>query len=345
MTDLSGKLANRAAPVIIAEIGQNHDGSLGMCHAYIDALAQTGADAIKFQTHIAAEESTLDERFRVKFSHQDDTRFAYWRRMEFSTDQWLELKRHADQVGIAFLSTPFSARAVEILTRIDVPAWKIGSGDTALKELIVPMIESGKPIILSSGMSGWEEIDRAVDGLRTAGVDFSLMQCTSKYPTPLEHVGLNNLFEMERRYDCRVGLSDHSGSMSPSLAAIARGFSLIEVHATFDRRMFGPDVVASLTIEEVASLARFARDVSTMDRNPVDKDHVARELGPQKTLFGRSVGLRLDLPIGHVLRHDDLAPKKPGDGIPWADKHRVVGRRLTRDVSSLRLLRTEDFES
>lgn len=343
MTGLIEKLADETQPLIIAEIAQNHDGSLGMAHAYIDALADVGADAIKFQTHIAAEESTLDEQFRVKFSHQDATRYDYWRRMEFSEQAWLELKKHADTVGIGFISTPFSAAAVHLLDRIDVPLWKIGSGDTSLAELREPMIATGKPMIVSSGMSEWAEIDVTVARLQQAGADFSLMQCTSQYPTPMEQVGLNNLGEMKARYGCRVGLSDHSGSPSPSIAAISRGFNLIEVHATFDKRMFGPDVSASLTVEQIGDMVEFAADVRRIDMHPVDKDAKASELGAQKALFGRSVGLKADLKAGHVLQEGDLSPKKPGGGIAWSDKDSLIGKTMKQDAPKNRLLKNEDF--
>ena len=341
---LTEKLQDAARPLIIGEVGQNHDGSLGLAHAYIDALADAGADAIKFQTHIADEESTLDDRFRVKFSYQDDTRYAYWRRMEFTAPQWQELKAHADDRGIGFLSTPFSVAAVELLDRIGVAAWKVGSGDTMPGRMLDAILATGKPLIVSSGMSGWSEMDGIASRLTAAGAGFALLQCTSKYPTPLGDVGLNVLDEMRARYGCRVGLSDHSGSLSPALAAVARGYSLIEVHATFDRRMFGPDVPASLTVEEIARLAGFARDVAVMDAAPVDKDAMAAERGRQKKLFGRSLAPRRDLPAGHVLCAGDLTLKKPGNGIAGSEQDRVIGRRLKQDVAMNRLLKREDFE-
>jgi N-acetylneuraminate synthase len=336
------KLANEEIPVIIGEIGQNHDGSLGMAHAYIDALADSGVDAIKFQTHIASSESTLDDEFRVKFSYQDATRFDYWKRMEFTEPQWAELKQHADACRINFLSTPFSIAAVNLLSRIGVEAWKIGSGDTLCNSMLEAILTTEKPLIVSSGMSSWEELDTIVQRLSRANSNFSLMQCTSKYPTPLEDVGLNALYQIRERYGCRVGLSDHSGSTSPSIAAIARGFSLIEVHATFDKRMFGPDVVASVTIDEIAQIVRFSKDIKLMDDNPIDKNKIAVELSAQKKLFNRSIALARDLPSGHVLSEHDLTLKKPGSGLQWSHKNLLIGRTLVCDVSVNRLLRIED---
>ena len=145
-------LSSKSHSLIIAEIGQNHDGSLGMAHAYIDACAKVGINAIKFQTHIALEESSLDDKFRVNFSYQDKSRFDYWRRMEFTNSQWLELKKHAEDKNLIFLSTPFSLAAVSLLENIGVEGWKIGSGDTSTNGILKSILKSNKPLIISTGM-------------------------------------------------------------------------------------------------------------------------------------------------------------------------------------------------
>lgn len=341
-SQFSKNLNDETIPLIIGEIGQNHDGSLGMAHAYIDALADIGVDAIKFQTHIALDESTLDEKFRINFSYQDKTRFDYWKRMEFTESQWMELKKHSDARDIEFLSTPFSLSAIDLLSRIGVEAWKLGSGDTTSNGILDAMILTKKPIIISSGMSTWNEIDTIVKKLSNTDVDYYLMQCTSKYPTPLNEIGLNLLSEIKNRYKCRVGLSDHSGLTSPAIAAIARGFSLIEVHATFDKRMFGPDVVASLTIEDIKNLVQFANNLRSIDNNPVDKDAIAITLNDQKKLFDRSLALVRDLPSGHVLAESDLTLKKPGDGLMWTERHKLINRPLSHNMPMNRLLKIED---
>lgn len=331
-------------PFIIGEVSQNHDGSLGTAHAYLDALADAGVDVVKFQTHIADAESTIDDTFRIKFSYQDATRFDYWQRMEFTESQWVELKRHADERGIGFLSTPFSVAAVELLDRIGVEVWKLGSGDVdPASSIMGAILATGKPLIVSSGMSGWSDLDAMVARMTDASAQFALMQCTTKYPTPLTDIGLNAMPEMRERYGCRVGLSDHSGVTAPVLAAIARGFPLIETHVTFDRRMFGPDVVASLTVDEMKAVAAFARDVRLMDANPVDKDAMAAELDTVKTLFGRSLALKHDRQRGHVLNETDLLMKKPGTGLQWSDVEHLLGRPLKHDLSRNRLLKIEDI--
>ena len=236
---------------IIAEVGQAHDGSLGSAHAYIDAAAEAGVDAIKFQTHIAKAESTLDEPFRVKFSKQDSSRYDYWKRMEFSTEQWFGLAQHAHDKGLVFLSSAFSVEAVELLSQIGMSAWKVGSGEILSSQLLEAMLASGGPILLSTGMSTWAEIDKKVCEFNGKNVEYAILQCTSKYPTKLEEIGLNVLNEFGKRYDCPVGLSDHSGTPFPALAAMAQNCHILELHVTFDKRMFGPDVPASLTFEEL----------------------------------------------------------------------------------------------
>ena len=155
---------------LIAEVALAHDGSLGMAHAYVDAAADAGADAVKFQTHIAAAESTPEEQFRVKVFPQDATRFAYWERTAFNEDQWRGLKKHADERGIEFLSSPFSTAAVEMLRRIGVKAWKVGSGETNNTLLLEEIAKGREPVLLSTGMSYWEEIDAVVESMRSRGI-------------------------------------------------------------------------------------------------------------------------------------------------------------------------------
>ena len=240
-------------------MAQAHDGSLGLAHAFVDAIADAGADAVKFQTHIATAESTFDEPFRIAFSKQDAKRYDYWRRTAFTAEQWQELASHAKERGITFLSSPFSVEAVHLLARLGVTLWKVPSGELRSRDLLEAMVATGGHILVSSGMSPWQEIDDIVTLLRLRAVEFTLMQCTSRYPTPLSQVGLNVLDQMRSRYSCPVGLSDHSGTPFPALAAMARGATVIELHVTFDRRMFGPDVPASITFDELGFLCR-ARD-------------------------------------------------------------------------------------
>lgn len=328
---------------LIAEIAQAHDGSLGTAHAYIDAAAQAGADAVKFQCHIAAEESTPHEPWRVKFSRQDASRYDYWKRMEFTEEQWHGLKTHCDDAGVTFLCSPFSAAAVDMLTRVGVPAWKVASGEATNDALLRQMAETGRPILLSTGMIGWAEMEQSVRKLRALGQDPLLFQCTTEYPCPAHHVGLNVMEEMRSRLGVRVGLSDHSGTPYPSLAAAALGATAVEVHLTFSKSAFGPDVPASLNLNELKFLADGLRWIDEMRHNPLDKDAFLETVAPMRALFMKSVVLRHAKPAGTVLMAEDLAAKKPGSGTPAERLPDFVGRTLVRDLDADHLLMESDI--
>jgi N-acetylneuraminate synthase len=317
---------------IIGEIGQAHEGSLGMAHAYIDALAGVGVDAVKFQTHIASAESSPDERFRVNVFPQDKTRYDYWKRMEFTKEEWRGLSEHAARKGLIFLSTPFSFEAVDLLQDLAVPAWKVGSGEVTNLPMLKRMAASGKPVLISSGMSGWDDLDAAVEAVTGAGGDAAVFQCTTAYPCPPEKVGLNIVAEMRARYPWPVGLSDHSGTIYPSLSAVTMGAKLIEVHVVFSKLSFGPDVGASLEIEALARLVEGIRFIEAMQVSPIDKDAEAARMEELRLLFGKSLYAAKDLPEGHVLSAGDIALKKPGTGIPAKHLERFVGRKLSRTL-------------
>lgn len=335
----------RPAPcLVIGEVAQAHDGSLGTAHAYIDAIAAAGAGAVKFQTHLAAEESTPQEPWRVKFSPQDATRYDYWRRMEFTEEQWAGLKKHATDRGLLFLSSPFSMAAVELLSRVGVAAWKVASGEIGNLPMLDRMLATGSPLILSSGMSALSELDQAVARVQAAGAALTVLQCTSAYPCPPEKVGLNLLSVFRDRYQCAVGLSDHSGTIYPALAAATLGAQVIEVHVTFSREMFGPDVPASVTTSELSQLVQGVRFIERMNAHPVSKDEAAEEMQPLRQLFTKSVVARTALAAGTVLQAEDLILKKPGTGIPAARLPELIGVRLRRAVERDELLHETDLE-
>lgn len=327
-------------PFVIAEVGQAHDGSLGAAHAYIDAIADAGADAVKFQTHIAHAESTPSEPWRVKFGYQDATRYAYWKRMELSPEHWAGLAEHARERGLVFLSSPFSGAAVELLERLEVPAYKIGSGELSNRPLVEQVAATNKPVLLSSGMSSWAELDAAVSWVPGPK---ALFQCTSSYPVAPERLGLNLIPEMSARYGVPVGLSDHSAKLFAGISAVTLGASLVEVHVVFDRRCFGPDTSSSLTLDELASLVEGARFAFTARAYPVDKDALAAELQPMKLLFEKSIVLNEARAAGHRLEPEDLAFKKPGTGILAPQRDLVLGRALIRDVEADVPLTWEDL--
>ncbi len=328
---------------VIAEVAQSHDGSLNAAHSYIDAIAETGAQGVKFQTHIAAAESTLHEPWRVKFGAPEESRYNYWKRMEFSEAEWSELRAHAAEKSLLFVSSPFSDEAVDLLTRIGVDAWKVASGEVGTLPMLGKIAATGKPVLLSTGMSSWAEINTAVDILRAGKGAFAVLQCTSIYPTPPEKTGLNVIPELRHRYDCAVGLSDHSGVIYPALAAAAEGIEVLEVHVTFDCEGSGPDVPASVTFDELSQIMEGIRFVETARRHPLDKDAQARELEELRTIFNKSIIAATDLAAGTVLASEHLCLKKPGSGMPAAHLDEVLGRTLKRALKKDALLSENDL--
>jgi N,N'-diacetyllegionaminate synthase len=336
--------AHQERTFIIAEIGQAHDGSLGILHSLIDAVASTGVDAIKFQVHIAEAESSRSEPFRVKFSPVDATRFDYWKRMELSPSQWREIKNRCENLGVEFLATPFSNAAVDLLEVLSVVRYKVGSGDLANPLLLEKLARTGKEIILSTGLCTDEEIDTAVAFLRERKVPFALMQCTTKYPTTAPDIGLARICQLRERYGCSVGLSDHSGVIYAGLGAVALGATAIEAHVTFDKRMFGPDALASLTIEEFVELVRGARFLELARGEGTNKENDDNKLTLRRT-FGRALAVNRDMKAGSVVNFDDLEGKKTSDeGISVTRLSSVVGRRLVGDRRRGDLLLDEHFE-
>lgn len=328
---------------IIGEVSQTHDGSLGMAHAFIDAIAQAGADAVKFQTHIAAAESTPAEPWRKRFSPQDETRYDYWKRMEFTEAQWHGLKKHADEKGLLFLSSPFSMQAVELLKRVGVAGWKVASGEISNVEMLDAMIETRLPMILSTGMSDLAEVESAVRRIGAANVPVAVLQCATMYPCPPEAVGLNVIEDYRRRFPEAVGLSDHSATIYPGLAAATLGIEVLEVHVALSRDMFGPDVVASVTPAELRQLVDGIRFIERMKASPVDKAKAAAELQPLRHIFMKSVVAASDLPAGTVLTREHLLAKKPGTGIPARELPGLLGRSLKRAVARDTLLSNDDL--
>jgi len=333
--EIAGRKVGPGAPcLLIGEVAQAHDGSLGMAHAYIDAVAAAGAEAVKFQTHIAQAESSAQEPFRVRFSQQDETRFDYWKRMEFTDEQWAGLAQHARDKGLLFLSSPFSEEAADLLQRIGVPAWKIASGEANNPLLFERIAGSGLPVLLSTGMSSLEEIDQMVAWIKQRGLPLAIFQCTSQYPSPPEAVGLNMLSVFCQRYGAPVGLSDHSGAIYAGLAAVTLGASLLEVHVTLSREMFGPDVPVSVTTTELRQLAEGVRFIERALAHPLDKDAAARKMQSMRQTFNKALVARRDLQAGHRLSRADLTARKPASaGIPAQRLEEILNKAVIRDLA------------
>ena len=324
---------------IIAEVGSVHDGSFGNACKLIEAAAACGVDAVKFQTHIAEAETLASAPSPGYFTAEP--RLDYFKRTAFSKEQWRALKAACAEQGVGFLSSPFSLEAVDLLEEVGVDTYKIPSGEVTNLPLLERVAETGKPVLLSSGMSDWAELDAAVETLK-AGGPLTVLQCSSAYPCPAESVGLNVIAEMKARYGLPVGFSDHSRGLTAAVAAVACGASVIEKHLTFSRLMYGSDAANATEPADFTLLVAMIRELEAMLDNPVDKD----EIGPyreMKRIFEKSVVTARPLAAGTTLSADDLAFKKPGDGISAARYRDIIGRRTARDLPADHLLSTGDL--
>jgi N,N'-diacetyllegionaminate synthase len=327
-------------PQIIAEIGSVHDGSFGNARKLVELAAECGADVVKFQTHIAEAETLPDAPMPPYF--KGEPRLDYFRRTAFTEAQWGELKAACADVGVVFLSSPFSLEAVDLLERVGVDAYKIPSGEVTNLPLLEKVAATGKPVLLSSGMSNWDELDRAVAALK-AGGPVTVLQCTSAYPCPPERVGLNVIDEMKARYGLPVGYSDHTESCAAAFAAAAMGATVIEKHLTFSRRMYGSDAANAMEPENFSCFCRGIREIWMMRRHPVDKNDLTnyREM---KAIFEKSIVAAASIAAGTVIHRDLLAFKKPGDGISAARYQDLLGRRVKVDLQLNHKFSGDDLE-
>jgi len=324
---------SRSETIVIAEVAQAHDGSLESAHEYIDLIADAGANAVKFQTHIAHAESTIREPWRVKMATADKTRFDYWQRMEFSESEWIELRDHCINRGLSFMSSPFSIEALNLLDRLGVEVWKLASGEVSNTPLVEAMIKTKKPIILSTGLSTWSELDEVVKWILESDIDLTVLQCTSEYPCPPELTGLNLITEYKKKWGCRVGISDHSGTIFPSLAAKTLGAAVIEVHITSSRDSNGVDSPSSITPDELKVLVAGVKFLDIAFANSADKAQLSASAEEMRRIFGRSIVANSDLEIGHLIKKTDLVYKKPGGGLTWKEIGTLIDRKIMKSVS------------
>lgn len=328
---------------IIAEIAQAHDGSIGFAHSFIDLAVECGADTVKFQAHFAAEESHIDEPWRVKFSYKSESRYDYWKRMEFSEAEWSGLKDHCDTVGIEFLCSPFSIKAVDLLERLNIKKYKIASGEITNLPMLDLIRKTGKPVIFSSGMSDYDELNKTFDLFERN--EKTILQCTSKYPVEYNEIGLNVMRDLRNRYpNSRVGLSDHSGDIYASLAALALGAECIEVHLTHHKAAFGPDVSSSLEPSQLKTLTEGATKIHQMMSSKIDKSIIAPETQEMRKIFMKSIYLRDDMEAGRRINFEDLKFLKPNRGIPAMDYQNVLGKKLKYKKIKNHSLNWEDLD-
>lgn len=339
------KVGNNYKPFIIAELGQSHGGKIKKIFRSIDLISKTGVDAIKFQTHIADQESTLDEPFRrntnLKLNYK--TRYDYWKSVEFSSVEWRKIKKYVEKKKLIFLTSVFSVKAVQMMKKIGVKTLKIGSGEFNSLDIIEEIIKSKLTIILSTGMSNQKEIDEMYRYLKRKKASFAFFQCTSNYPVKLKKVGINLIDEFKERYHCPIGLSDHSGTIYPSIFAMSLNSNLIEVHVKVSKNDNGPDSSSSIQIKDLKTICDINKAIYIMRNNPVNKSNIGTDLKKMRKIFGKSVALRHDLDKGNKILKENILMKKPAYGFSYKEINKLVGKRVKRFVSRKKILREGDI--
>lgn len=324
---------------IIAEAGVNHNGSFELACKLVDAAKAAGADCIKFQTF---KSQNLVSHTAQKAEYQKDatgegSQIDMLKKLELSYGEFLMLKDYCEKQGICFLSTPFDFESIEFLKSIDMPFWKIPSGEITNYPYLVALAKTEKPIVMSTGMCELEEIEAAIHVLKDHGTkDIRLLHCNTEYPTPFEDVNLRAMKTMKEYFDLEVGYSDHTEGIEVPVAAVALGATIIEKHFTLDRNMEGPDHKASLEPNElkamVESIRRIEKALGNGDKTPSKSEK------KNITIARKSIVAKKNIRIGEILTEENLTVKRPGNGISPMEWNKVVGTKAVRDFQEDELI-------
>lgn len=329
-------IGNGSRPYLIAEIGTNYRHDLDLAKAMVEAASAAGADAAKFQTHIAADEMVESAMADLGFADLFNRISQY----EMSIEEHSELRDHCMQYDLEFLSTPFSTDAVEILEAVGVPAYKIGSGELSNHHLLKRAAETGKPLLISTGMSDWNSLEHSVSFVRDHAERIALLYCVSSYPTEPSEFNLGVIDRMKAAFDVPVGFSDHSQGIQAAATAMARGADFVEKHFTLDRRLPGGDQEVSLEPEEFAELAEFA-DIVHQTRGR-DKS-VSSEEESLQLWAHHSVVTRTGVEAGETFTLENLTTKRPGTGVPAREYFEVIGREAARSIEADTIVSRSDI--
>lgn len=341
-------MVSRTRCLVIAEAGVNHNGSLETARRLVDAAADTGADAVKFQTFTAA---ALVGRGVGKAAYQEKgapagDQYSMLQSLELGREEHEALRAHCAGRGIEFMSTPFDEAALELLLALGVRRIKVASGELTNKPFLQKVAATGLPMIVSTGMASLAEIGEALEWISAArraaaDRDLTLLHCTSNYPTSPDDVNLFALQTLARHFGVPVGYSDHTAGIVIAPAAVALGATVIEKHFTIDRRMPGPDHAASLEPAELRAMIAAIREVESALGDGV-KEPRPSEIAVRRQVR-RSVAALVELPAGHELRRRDLTVLRPETGIAPKDLDAVIGRRLARAVKAGEVLKPTDL--
>ncbi len=324
------KVGDGHAPLVVAEVGINHEGSVDKALKMIDAAVDAKAECIKFQCHITDKEMIPTDMKPGDIS--DESLWDIIKRCELTAGEERSLQSYCKGRGIMYLSTPFSREAADRLNSMGVPAFKIGSGECNNIPLLEHIAKMGKPIILSTGMNDLDSVRRSVAAIREFGCPMMLMHCTSMYPTPYDKVRLGAIQELKEEFNLPVGLSDHSLGIYTALGAVALGACMLEKHFTVSRDWSGPDVPLSIEPDELAQLVAGASAVySAIGGHKT----ILPEEKPVIDFAYASVVTVSPIKAGEVFSVDNTWVKRPGNGEIQADElNKVLGKRALLDLEA-----------
>ena len=331
---------------VIAEVGPNHNGDPKLAMRMVEELAIAGADAIKFQLSIPENLHSLDSykaRYQEGGADLGDS-LAMSRKLNLAFSDHLALAQRCDELGLEYMCTAFDLESLKFLdAQVNVNRFKVPSGELLSIDMLEYMSRQNKPIILSTGMATYDEIEISLNALDPDHKhDVSILHCISNYPAPLEDVNLKCMLELQQRYGRNVGFSDHTVGNEAAIAAVALGAQIIEKHVTLDKTMPGPDHQASATVKEFASLTHSIRDVQKC-LGGSEKQFSDGERDVMKAARKSIVVLR-NMKKGETLSSDDICFKRPGTGLLPTERDVVIGLRLSNDVGENRVLRFQDID-
>jgi N-acetylneuraminate synthase/N,N'-diacetyllegionaminate synthase len=333
----TGRIGEGQRPYIIAEAGVNFRNDIDLGKAFITEAAAAGADAVKFQTHIPEAEMVKSEMRDIGMGDLYSRMSLY----ELSIKQHQELKQHCADNNIDFLSTPFSIAAVERLEKLDVETYKVGSGELANHHLLQTIAETGKPMIVSTGMHNMDTVREAAELLDEHASDFMFLYCVSEYPTEPSDFNFGLLQRMKAEFNVPVGFSDHSTGVEAAAIAMARGADLVEKHFTIDRRLPGGDQDVSIEPEELKQLVKYANLCQETKGN---KKEVRDDEAAIAKWARHSVVTASHISAGETISPDQLTTKRPGTGIPAAELENTVGQTADRNVAKNTTLQYSDLQ-
>ncbi len=331
---------------IIAEAGVNHNGELVLAEKLISEAANAGADCIKFQTFKADRVVTHrapKAAYQLQVTDENESQYDMLKKIELSNDDHVHLKRYAEEKGIIFLSTPYNSEDIAILEEVNVPAYKIASGQIVEIAFLRHVAKTMKPIIVSTGMANIEEISAALDVVYDTGNrNVILMQCTTNYPSQIEDANIRVVPALKDRYKCLVGYSDHTIGNEATLAAVSLGACVIEKHFTIDKTLPGPDHSSSVEPGDLKDLIVQVRRVE-MALGSSEKQPTAREIENAKGMRRSIVACR-NIKAGDGIKKDDITFKRPASGIKPQLYDEIIGKKVKRDIGADEIITMEEVE-